>query len=294
MYYQFGRIKCLAAKIWTSSWGVNSVWLIFLSFVFVTCEKDNLKVDRNWELIWSDDFEGPAGQGIDPTKWAYELGNGCDDAAAGCGWGNNELQYYTDRPKNIALDGSGRLAITCDRESFAGSGYTSGRITTKGIFEQAYGRFEARIQMPFGPGIWPAFWLLGSNIDAVGWPQCGEIDIVEYRGQEPNKIHGTVHGPGYFGGNPVTDVFSFTNGRFDTDFHIFAVEWTENQIDYYVDDTLFFSIRSEDVPGEWVFDHPFYMILNVAVGGNFVGPPAANTPFPQTMLVDWIRVYKEK
>ncbi len=272
---------------------VRGFFLLLLALAVLSCEDDdNLIVQRDWQLVWQDEFDGPAGQAVDPAKWTYDIGNGCD-RAAGCGWGNAELQYYTDRPENVAMDGEGNLAITAIAESFAGAGFTSARITTKGLFDQAYGRFEARIKMPWGPGIWPAFWMLGSDIDVVEWPQCGEIDIVEYRGQEPNLIHGSVHGPGYYGGNPETSTFGFENDRFDVDFHLFAIEWGEDFIDYYVDDTLYFRIRPEDVPGEWVYDDPFFLILNVAVGGNFVGFPTAGTPFPQTMLVDYVRVYRE-
>ncbi len=173
-----------------------------------------------------------------------------------------------------------------------GSVYTSGRITTKGKFEQAYGRFETRAQMPFGQGIWPAFWMLGADIDVVNWPQCGEIDILEYRGQEPTIIHGSLHGPGYSGGNPVTETFQYTNDRFDNGFHIFAVEWFEDRIDFYVDGNLYQRVTSDQTPGEWVYDDPFFMILNVAVGGSFVGSPNGDTRFPQTMLVDYVRVYQ--
>ncbi len=252
-------------------------------------DDDNTIVKRNWQLVWEDNFDGPAGQSPDAAKWTYDIGVGPGND----GWGNAELQYYTERPENVSLDGDGNLAITSRRESYAGRPFTSARIKTQGIFEQAYGRFEARIKMPWGPGIWPAFWLLGANIDEVPWPQCGEIDIMEYRGQEPNLIHGSVHGPGYSGGAAVTKSFGFTNDRFDVDFHLFAIEWGPGYIDYFVDDTLYQRITPDDVSGEWVYDHPFFIILNVAVGGNYVGFPTDQTNFPQTMLVDWVRVFRE-
>ncbi|MFK7935419.1 MAG: family 16 glycosylhydrolase, partial [Saprospiraceae bacterium] len=194
---------------------------------------------------------------------------------------------------NVSLDGDGNLAIIARRESFAGSAFTSGRIKTQGLFEQAYGRFEARIKMPWGPGIWPAFWLLGGNIDEVSWPQCGEIDIMEYRGQETNLVHGSLHGPGYSSGNAVTKSFGFENARFDNNFHIFAVNWTEDYIDFFVDDNLYQRLEPSDVDGEWVYDHPSFIILNLAVGGDYVGFPTDQTDFPQTMLVDYVRVYQE-
>ena len=259
------------------------------SFLLTTsCVEEGSLPNRDFQLVWQDEFDDPAGTPPDPTRWNFELGTGQD------GWGNQELQYYTDRPENIAQDGVGNLVITARAELFGGQPFTSARINTKGLFEQAYGRFEVRAQTPFGPGLWPAIWLLGNDIDIVDWPQCGEIDIMELRGQEPNLIHGSLHGPGYSGGNPVTETFSLENARFDSDFHVFAIEWGEDFIEYYVDDNLYQRITPELVPGEWVYDHPFYLLLNVAVGGTFVGfPSPTGTRFPQTMLIDYVRVYKE-
>ena len=275
---------------WNHSIVINSILLVLFSFAFWSCQDDdNAIIERKYQLVWEDNFAGPAGEAPDATKWNYDIGIGPGND----GWGNNELEYYTDRRENAALDGAGNLAITARSESFAGRAFTSARLNTKGVFEQAYGRFEARIKMPWGPGIWPAFWMLGANIDQVPWPKCGEIDIMEYRGQETNLIHGSLHGPGYSGGAAITKSYGFTNNRFDVDFHVFAVEWGEDYIDYYVDDTLYQRIKPEDVPGEWVYNQPFYIILNVAVGGNYVGFPTPQTPFPQTMLVDYVKVYKE-
>lgn len=173
-----------------------------------------------------------------------------------------------------------------------GSSYTSARILTKGKFERKYGRIEARIKLPIGKGLWPAFWMLGANSDTQIWPQCGEIDIMEYLGNKPTSIFGSVHGPGYSGGNAISKDYTLTNDRFDNDFHVFGVEWDENYINYYVDDVLYNQITPDDVPGEWVFNQPFYIILNMAVGGNFPGSPNSETRFPQTMLVDYVRVYQ--
>jgi beta-glucanase (GH16 family) len=237
-------------------------------------------------LTWSDDFTGAAGSSPSSTNWSFDIGAG--------GWGNSELEYYTNRSQNVSLDGNGHLAITARQESYGGSPFTSGRIKTKGILSQAYGRFEARIKTPYGPGIWPAFWLLGANVDAITWPQCGEIDIMEQRGQEPNINHGSVHGPGYSGANAITKAYGLMNGRFDTDYHIYAVEWGPDFIDYYVDNFLYERITPHDVTGTWVYDHPFFIILNVAVGGNYVGFPTTGTPFPQSMYVDYVKVYKQK
>ena len=252
------------------------------------CKPDDFqKLDkRNWVLTWSDEFNGLAEELPDTSKWNFNVGTGSG------GWGNQELQYYTDRSKNASMDGEGNLVITAYRESYAGSPFTSARINTQGLFEQKYGRFEARLKTPYGPGLWPAFWMLGSTITTEPWPQCGEIDIMELRGQQPNIINGTLHGPGYSGGNPISQSYAMPDNRFDTDYHLFAVEWDEEKIDFFVDDYLYQRIESDDVSGEWVYDNPFFIILNVAVGGNYVGFPTEQTPFPQKMIIDYVRVYQ--
>lgn len=260
--------------------------LLYFTFFLNACGTDsNGDISTGWEQTWSDDFEGEKGELPDPDIWTFDIGTGNN------GWGNRELQYYTNRPENVSLDGEGNLVITAIEESFSGSSYTSARIKTEGLFNQAYGRFEARIKTPFGRGIWPAFWMLGANFSDVGWPQTGEIDIMEFRGQEPSRIHGSLHGPGYSAGNAITSSYSLANGRFDTEFHLFAVEWFEDRIDYYVDDVRYQTIERTDVGGEWVFDKPFFLILNIAVGGTFVGPPSDQTPFPQQMTIDYVKVY---
>jgi len=252
-------------------------------FIIPSCDNPLDPEVPNWQLVWQDEFDGPANQSPDSAKWTYDIGTE---------WGNAQLEYDTDRTENVSLDGSGNLVITARREQYAGQPFTSARIKTQGLFEQTYGRFEARIKLPWGPGIWPAFWLLGSGVETVGWPQCGEIDIMEYRGQQTNLINGTVHGPGYSGGAAVTKSFGFEQNRFDVDFHLFAVEWSESYIRFYVDDVIYQEIKPEDLPGQWVFDTPFFIILNVAVGGNYVGFPTSETPFPQSMIIDYVRVYK--
>ena len=183
------------------------------------------------------------------------------------------------------------MKITAIKEAYEGAEYTSARLLTKGKFEQQYGRVEARIKLPSGKGLWPAFWMLGSNFDVVGWPQCGEIDILENKGSEPTIVAGSLHGPGYSGGNPVTKEFQLTDNRFENDFHIFGIEWTKDYVNHYVDGVLYNHITRDDVPGEWVFDQPFYIILNLAVGGDFDGAPTDATIFPNQMLVDYVRVY---
>ncbi len=259
---------------------------MLMVIIFWGCERDNFqKLDeRNWQITWSDEFNGQAGQLPDASKWTFDLGTGQD------GWGNSELQSYTNSTANISLDDEGNLVITAINQ---GNRFTSARIKTQGLFAQKYGRFEARIKTPYGPGLWPAFWMLGENIETVPWPGCGEIDIMELRGQEPHIIHGTIHGPGYSGGNPITGSYALVNDRFDADFHIYAIEWDKDKIDFFVDDYLYQRIERGDVPGEWVYDQPFFILLNVAVGGNYVGFPTAQTPFPQKMYIDYVRVFRE-
>ncbi|MFI1772601.1 glycoside hydrolase family 16 protein [Thalassobellus citreus] len=268
---------------------------LLMSFLLVgvlvlsSCATDDTQtVARFTELTVQDEFDSDGA--LNTSIWSYDIGNG-DGTPAGLGWGNNELQYYTNRSENVTVQ-NGVLIISAKKEDYNGASYTSARILTKGKFAQKYGRFEARIRLPYGQGLWPAFWLLGDNIDTVSWPQCGEIDIMENRGQEPTLINGTVHGPGYSGGASITKPYNLENDRFDTGFHIFGIEWGPEYINYYVDDVLYNQITPADVTGEWVFNHPFYIIINLAVGGNYVGTPNAETVFPQNMLIDYVRVYK--
>ena len=194
------------------------------------------------------------------------------------------------------LDGATAPCTVTSFVSLADQGYFDDtpchRLTTQGIFAQKYGRMEARIRLPVGQGVWPAFWMLGADIEEVGWPQTGEIDIMEYRGQEQTIVHGTLHGPGYFGGSPITKRYFLEDGSFADDFHVFAVEWDPSRIAWWVDDVVYQTVNTAQVVerGEWVFDDPFFLLLNVAVGGSFSGNPDASTPFPQTMLVDYVRV----
>jgi beta-glucanase (GH16 family) len=262
---------------------------LFIAVLTIRCQPDEVQKleNRNWTLTWSDEFDGEKNQVPDPTKWTYDLGTGQN------GWGNGEFQTYTQRPENVALDGKGNLVITALNQPFGGANFSSARIKTQGLFSQKYGRFEASIRTPYGPGIWPAFWMLGENINDVNWPLCGEIDIMELRGQAPQTMYGTIHGPGYSGGNSIGNSYSLSNGRFDNDFYVYAVEWEEDKIDFFVNDYLYHRITKEDVPGVWVYDQPFFMILNIAVGGNFVGFPTSQTPFPQKMEVAYVRVYQK-
>ena len=247
---------------------------------------------KDWVLTWSDEFNGPDGSPPDPSKWKLMGG--------GSGWGNNELQYYTDRRKNIRLQ-DGHLVIEAFQEDFIGTDgvhrhYTSGRLSSQGRFSQAYGRFEARIQVPSGQGVWPAFWMLGEDFPTAGWPACGEIDVMENIGKEPTSIRGSLHGPGYSGASPLTTAYDLPKGRFSDGFHIFAIEWEPGMIRFYVDGELFATKTAADIPAgtNWVFDHPFFILLNLAVGGNLPGNPDPSTVFPQRMLVDYVRVYARK
>jgi beta-glucanase (GH16 family) len=245
-----------------------------------------------WTLAWSDEFDGPSGALVDAGKWAFDVG--------GNGWGNQELEYYTDRPRNASLNGEGALAIQALKETYTGPDgvtreHTSARLKTQGKLEQAYGRFEARLKLPRGQGLWPAFWMLGNDIGALGWPRCGEIDVMENIGREPSTVHGTIHGPGYSGAGGIGGLFTFPAGAgVADDFHVFAVEWEANAIRWYVDGTLYQTRTPADLPAgqRWAFDHPFFLVLNVAVGGSWPGNPDASTVFPQTMLVDYVRVYR--
>jgi len=247
--------------------------------------------DSNWTLVWSDEFNGAANSAVDASKWVLETGGG--------GWGNQELEYYTNRLQN-AHQQDGNLVIKVLEEKYTGRdgvtrNYTSARLKTQGKFRQAYGRFEARIRIPYGQGIWPAFWMLGDDIDKTGWPACGEIDIMENIGKEPALVHGTIHGPGYSGAQGIGAPFGLPVGqRFADGFHVFAVEWEPNAIRFYVDTDLYATRTPADLPPgtKWVYDHPFFLLLNVAVGGGWPGSPDASTVFPQTMLVDYVRVYR--
>ena len=250
----------------------------------------------NWTLVWEDVFEGEEGVLPEAGRWEPQMGDGLTMGIAG--WGNNELEYYTAEPENLALDGEGHLVITArelgtDTDLVCWYGpceYTSARLKTQDRLEFTYGRVEASMKLPEGVGLWPAFWMLGNNSDAVTWPASGELDIMEFIGSEPGVIYGTAHGPGYVGadglGGSVDLGLDLSAG-----FHEYALEWEPDEIRWFVDDRLFATVRREDVPGEWVFDHPFYLLLNLAVGGNWPGSPDTETVFPQSLVVDYVRVY---
>ncbi|MHA7842705.1 MAG: glycoside hydrolase family 16 protein [Winogradskyella sp.] len=263
---------------------ICTVFSVGCMILVSNCNPDETQNVTNFNTIsMQDEFDVDGAP--NPAMWTYDIGTGNN------GWGNNELQYYTDRPENVVVE-DGMLKITAIQEDFEGSGYTSARLLTQGLFEQKYGRFEARMKLPYGKGMWPAFWLLGANIDEISWPFCGEIDVMENGGSKPTIVSGAVHGPGYSAGNAIVKEYEFTDSRVDSEFHIYGIEWGPNYINYYVDDVLYNQITPEDVTGDWVFNNgPFFMIINLAVGGVFDGNPNENTVFPQTMYVDYVRVY---
>jgi len=243
-----------------------------------------------WVLIWADEFDDEAGAPVNTGNWTHELG--------GWGWGNNEREYYTNSTDNAAHDGNGCLAITARVDESRGHSchyglceYTSARLISRGNLDFTYGRVEARLKLPRGQGVWPAFWMLGSDIAEVGWPQSGEIDIMEFLGHDEFTTYGTLHGPGYSGADGLNTPYK-ADESFSDGFHTFAVEWEDGVIRWYVDDVLFKTLTPDDVPGEWVFSHDFFIILNVAVGGYWPGYQDETTEFPQTMLVDYVRVYQ--
>ncbi|TQJ85421.1 glycosyl hydrolase family 16 [Streptomyces sp. SLBN-31] len=240
---------------------------------------------------WSEDFNGAAGSAPDSSKWTLETGGG--------GNGNHELQYYTNSTGNAALDGNGNLVITARKNTDPGlqcwygtCQYTSARLNTAKTFTQKYGHFESRIKVPRGQGVWPAFWMLGDDLGSAGWPNSGEIDIMENVGNEPGTVHGTIHGPGYSGSGGIGAAYTLLNGKsFADDFHVFAVDWSPTAIKWSVDGHAYETRTPADVGGyKWVYDHPFFIILNFAVGGDWPGSPDANTSFPQTMTVDYVHV----
>jgi beta-glucanase (GH16 family) len=244
-----------------------------------------------WTLTWSDEFDGPDGSAVDPTKWKHDTG--------GSGWGNQELEYYTDGTQNAVVQG-GNLVITATTDGasqyqcwYGTCTYTSARLLTQGLFSQTYGRFEARVQMPTGRGLWPAVWMLGNDISTVSWPACGEIDFMETIGSDISTNHGSLHAPNY---NPTATYPLPGGGTFADDFHTFAIEWEPGTVRFYVDDNLYETQNSSGVPsgGTWEFDgQPFFLLANVAVGGQWPGSPDSTTTFPQTMKVDWVRAYQK-
>lgn len=239
-----------------------------------------IAIPEGWNLIWHDEFDGKA---IDTKNWTYDLGAG--------GWGNGEAEYYTARPENARLE-NGMLVIEARQEKYEDSYYTSARLKTQGLQSFQYGRMEGRLKVPGGKGFWPAFWMLGSNFNGSNWPDCGEIDIMEYIGKEPDLIFGTLHGPGYSGAMGFSQWNRQTYNIAD-DFHTYAIEWEPDQIRWYYDGVQYHTVSRTDIGNrEWVFDQPFFFILNLAVGGQLPGPVGLDTVFPAQFYVDYVRVYQ--
>ncbi|GAB94154.1 beta-glucanase (GH16 family) [Kineosphaera limosa] len=248
--------------------------------------------ERQLVLDWRDDFDGPAGAPPNPAMWNYELG--------GSGRGNQNLEYTTNRPQNASLDGAGNLVLTARSDNVAGlycwygpCRYTSGRITTQGKKTVAHGRVEARMKLPKGQGLWPAFWLLGANYPQVGHPQSGEIDIMELVGDEPFRAWASVHGPGYTLAGHTAKYDLPEGSTFNDEFHTFALDWHEQELVFSVDGNEFYRMHRDLIgENEWVFEDPFFVILNLTVGGTWGGEPAADTRFPAQMVIDHIAVYR--
>ena len=249
---------------------------------------------EGWQLVWSDEFNGSPGSVPDSSKWTYDVGGG--------GWGNNEEEVYcaagssatpcSTLTPNAALDGDGHLVISAINNNGT---WTSTRMKTEGIENLQYGRIEARMKLPMGAGIWPAFCVLGSNFNTSGWPLCGEMDIMEWVPQYgPSKTSSTIHGP-FSGGSGVGSSFTFPPGGTVSDFHTYGIIWSPDQAQFYRDDpsTPYFTIRkSTDIPGDWVFNHDFFLIMNLAMGGYFPGYTNSTTPNPAVMIVDYVRIYR--
>lgn len=244
-----------------------------------------------WRLVWSDEFNGVA---IDTTKWSFEIGDGCHNGIHLCGWGNHELQWYTNRTDNAFLQ-NGNLIIRVLNEAVNRNQYTSARMRTKHLGDWKYGKVQVRAKLPRGNGVWPAIWMLPTNNVYGEWPVSGEIDIMELRGSEPDKVHMTAHyGILWNNKSYKTVVHQLPKGTFDEDFHIFGIKWSPDRIDWMLDDETLLTLTPNDTkPFVYPFNEHFHLLLNVAVGGGFGGDVTGAT-FPQEMAVDYVRVFQKK
>ncbi len=243
-------------------------------------EATPISAPPGWELVWHDEFDGTA---VDSANWTYDIGAG--------GWGNGEAEYYTARPENVRTE-NGLLVIEARQEKYEGSYYTSARLKTQGLQTFQYGRIEARLKVPSGAGLWPAFWMLGADFDGTNWPDCGEIDIMEHVGREPDLIMGTAHGPGYSGALGMSQWNRQAYAIAD-EFHTYAIEWQADEIRWFYDGAKYYTLARADIGDRrWVFDHPFFVILNLAVGGQLAGPIGLDTTFPAQLQVDYVRVFQ--
>ena len=251
------------------------------------------ETEKEWQLVWSDEFDTDE---LDESKWSYQYGTGRDEGLTG--WGNNELQYYTDREENIYIEDD-MLHIVAHEERYEGMNYTSARIRTKDKGDWQYGRFEIRAKMPEGQGIWPAIWMLPTDNLFGIWPNSGEIDIMELVGHEPETIHGTVHygvnNENQYDHQYTGSSYTLEEEKFSDDFYVFSIEWEQNQIKWFVDGEQYFTITSTDLsPYQYPFNARFHLLINLAVGGNWPGSPDDTTEFPQKLIVDYVRVYQFK
>jgi beta-glucanase (GH16 family) len=262
--------------------------LFLILFTFTACSSifsppTVVEAPEGWELLWHDEFDG---RKIDTSNWTYDLGGG--------GWGNGEMQTYTDSEDNARVE-DGMLIITAQKEALEGGGsqFTSARLKTQGLQTFQYGLIEARIKVPAGGGLWPAFWMLGENFPVVGWPDCGEIDIMEFVGREPDLIIGTLHGPGYSGAMGLSK-WNRQSFNIPDDFHTYAIEWDTDQISWFFDGEKYSTYTREDVGNRlWAFDQPFFIILNLAIGGTLGGIISLDTEFPAEYMIDYVRVYNK-
>lgn len=241
----------------------------------------SITVKINSGLLWSDEFNGSGAP--DGSKWGYDIGNS--------GWGNNELQYYTNRTSNVVVEG-GFLKITAKKESYEGAEYTSTRLLTKGKFDFKYGKVEVRAKLPSGKGTWPAIWMLGSNISTVNWPACGEIDIMEYVGYQPDVVHSAIHTTSSSGNTVNHKSFDLTTA--EEEFHVYGIEWTSTEISFFVDETLHYTYKPTTYnEATWPFTKNQFLILNLAIGGNWGGAQGVDDSiFPQQFVIDYVRVYQ--
>jgi beta-glucanase (GH16 family) len=245
---------------------------------------------QTWQLVWSDEFETDT---LDTNKWSYQIGTGAEYGLNS--WGNNELQYYTDREENVFVK-DGKLHIVARQEQFVNRNYTSARIRSINQGDWTYGKFEIRAKTPKGRGLWPAIWMMPTESVYGGWPRSGEIDIMELVGHLPHRVHGTVHyGPPWPNNLERGGVYTLSEGDFSDDFHIFSIIWEPRRIRWFVDGQFFFLVTPNNLaPHPWPFDQDFHFLLNVAVGGTWPGNPDSTTEFPQEMVIDYVRVYQDQ
>jgi beta-glucanase (GH16 family) len=253
------------------------------SIVYKNKEARAVKPQKNWTLVWNDEFNGENGSAVDNLKWIQEIG--------GNGWGNNEDQYYTDGTNNCYIQNE-NLVIEAKKEEYEKSKYTSARLKTNGKFDFKYGKVEMKAKLPSGQGIWPAFWMLGSDFETAGWPECGEIDIMENVGKTPKTVNGTAHAPGY-SGNMGLGSFLTIEEDLSNAYHIYSIEWAEDKIEWFMDGKKYHSLTPQTIGGnKWAFNKEFFLLLNLAVGGNWPGYPNDTTIFPQKYYIDYVHVYQ--